>query len=193
LPSAISPLSELDPSAEQLPLGDFLPGLDERLLVDQRALVGAHELLQLVLVAPTVLGVDDDRVASTKSITPALRASSTSPVSCAARRSMPVPISGRVRLQERHRLALHVRAHQGAVGVVVLEERDHRRGDGPDLLGETSIRSTSAGLDVDVLTRWRAAEDAVARERAVLVDRLVGLRDQAAPAPRSRPGAGSRR
>ena len=40
----------------------------------------------------------------------------------------------RVRLEQRHGLALHVRAHQGAVGVVVLEERDHRRGDGPDLL-----------------------------------------------------------
>ena len=29
---------------------------------------------------------------------------------------------------QRHRLTLHVRAHQGAVGVVVLEERDHRGG-----------------------------------------------------------------
>ena len=40
----------------------------------------------------------------------------------------------RVGLEQRHGLALHVRAHQRAVGVVVLEERDHRRGDGPDLL-----------------------------------------------------------
>ena len=45
---------------EQLALRDFLAGLDERLLMDQRALVGAHELLQLVLVTPTVFGVDDD-------------------------------------------------------------------------------------------------------------------------------------
>ena len=35
---------------------------------------------------------------------------------------------------ERHRLALHVRAHQRTVGVVVLEERDERRGDRHDLL-----------------------------------------------------------
>ena len=35
----------------------------------------------------------------------------------------------RVGAQQRHRLALHVRAHEGAVGVVVLEERDQRRGD----------------------------------------------------------------
>ena len=30
---------------------------------------------------------------------------------------------------ERHRLALHVRSHERAVRVVVLEERDQRRGD----------------------------------------------------------------
>ena len=37
--------------------------------------------------------------------------------------------------QQRHSLALHVRAHQRAVGVVVLEERDERRGDRDELLG----------------------------------------------------------
>ncbi len=33
----------------------------------------------------------------------------------------------RGRTQQRHSLALHVRAHEGAVGVVVLEERNERR------------------------------------------------------------------
>ena len=32
-------------------------------------------------------------------------------------------------LEQWHRLALHVRAHQGTVGVVVLEERDQGTGD----------------------------------------------------------------
>ena len=41
----------------------------------------------------------------------------------------------RLRLEERHGLALHVRAHQGAVGVVVLEERDERGRHRDDLLG----------------------------------------------------------
>src|SRR3989304_1426606 len=41
----------------------------------------------------------------------------------------------RLGLQERHGLALHVRAHQGAVRIVVLEERDERSGHGHDLLG----------------------------------------------------------
>jgi hypothetical protein len=40
---------------------------------------------------------------------------------------MPVPTSGFSVLQRRHGLALHVRAHQRAVGVVVLEERNQRR------------------------------------------------------------------
>ena len=40
----------------------------------------------------------------------------------------------RVRLQQRHRLTLHVRPHQGAVGVVVLKERDQRGRDRDKLL-----------------------------------------------------------
>ena len=43
--------------------------------------------------------------------------------------------------QQRHRLALHVRAHQRAVGVVVLQERDQPGGDADHLLRR----------DVDVL------------------------------------------
>src|SRR5206468_193872 len=41
----------------------------------------------------------------------------------------------RLRLQQRHRLALHVGAHEGAVGVVVLEERDEGRRHRYELLG----------------------------------------------------------
>ena len=40
----------------------------------------------------------------------------------------------RLGAEQRHRLALHVRAHQRAVGVVVLEERDQRGGDRHELL-----------------------------------------------------------
>ncbi len=40
----------------------------------------------------------------------------------------------RIGTQRRHGLALHVRAHQRAVRVVVLEERDQRGGDRHDLL-----------------------------------------------------------
>jgi hypothetical protein len=49
---------------------------------------------------------------------------------------------------QRHRLALHVRAHQRAVGVVVLEERDQRGGDRDHLLGRDVHQ-------VDVVDRGR--------------------------------------
>lgn len=79
--------------------------------------------------------------------------------------------------QQRHRLALHVRAHQRAVGVVVLEERDHGRRD----------RHHLARRDVDVVHVGRrdefdlaalpAHQNAALGEVAVVVDRRVGLGD----------------
>ena len=66
---------------------------------------------------------------------PGLLATITWPESTAAWRSMPVPTIGASGRSKRHCLALHVRAHQGAVGVVVLQERDQRRRDRDDLLG----------------------------------------------------------
>jgi hypothetical protein len=45
----------------------------------------------------------------------------------------------RLGLEERHALALHVRAHERAVGVVMLEERDQAGGDETSCLGETSM------------------------------------------------------
>ena len=47
----------------------------------------------------------------------------------------------RLRLEEWDGLALHVRTHEGTVGVVVLEERDERGRHGDDLLGRTSMYS----------------------------------------------------
>ena len=82
----------------------------------------------------------------------------------------------RVGLDQRHRLALHVRAHQRAVGVVVLEERDQRRRDRHQLLGRHVHR-------VDALARDQhdvagvTAQHQVFGQHAVLVDRRVGLGD----------------
>ena len=53
----------------------------------------------------------------------------------------------RVGADQRHRLALHVRAHQRAVGVVVLKERDQRRGDRDKLLRRHVDRGHVLGLD----------------------------------------------
>ena len=157
---------------------DRLAGLHERLLVDQRALVGAHELLQLVLVAVAVVGVDDDP-GRVDEVDHAVVAGEQDVARVQRGAALHAGAHDRgVGLQERHGLALHVRAHEGAVGVVVLEERDHRRGDGPDLLRRDVDQVDLVRGDVDVLTGLRAAEDAVAEQLAVLVGRLVGLRDR---------------
>ena len=80
---------------EHVALLDLVADVDDRLLVDQRALVGAHELLQLVLLVLALAGVDRRSWSASHVRRPCRpRASRTSPVSSAARRSMPVPTSG---------------------------------------------------------------------------------------------------
>ena len=90
--------------------------------------------------------------------------------------SMPVATMRALRLEQRHRLALHVRTHQGAVGIVVFQERDERGRDGDELLGrDVHVVDHLAGQLGDL--RLSAAGDALVDERAVLVERLVRLRD----------------
>ena len=73
-------------------------------------------------------------------------------------------------------LALHVRAHQGAVGVVVLEEGDQAGGDGDDLAGRDVHVADFVGVHlVEVVAD--AGFDALADEAAVGVERRVGLGD----------------
>ena len=133
LPSASSPLSVEEPSASTWPFFTFSPGVDQRLLVDQRALVRAHVLLERVLVL-AVAGVDHDPLGvDVGHRAGVVREHHVAGVDRGARLHAGAD-QRRLRLQERHRLALHVRAHQRAVGVVVLEERDQRRGHRPDLV-----------------------------------------------------------
>ena len=76
----------------------------------------------------------------------------------------------RLGLQQRHRLALHVRAHQRAVGVVVLEERDQRGRDRPDL-GRRDVHQ------VDFLGRGgRRTRRSPARTEDLRALQLAGLR-----------------
>ena len=82
----------------------------------------------------------------------------------------------RLGAHQRHGLTLHVRAHQRAVGVVVLEERDQRRGHRNHLLRRHVHQ-------VDVFARRHhhfagvPADDELVDEAAVLVELGVGLRD----------------
>ena len=109
--------------------------VDDRALVDAGALVAADELLQLVLVELAGVGLDPDPLGGDAGHDAG--AAGDDDLAGVARGA--VLHAGaddrRLRLEQRHRLALHVRAHEGAVGVVVLEERDQRRGHRDDLLG----------------------------------------------------------
>ncbi len=82
----------------------------------------------------------------------------------------------RLGADQRHRLALHVRAHERAVGVVILEERDERGGHRHELLRR----------DVDEIDVLRPRHDEVAAlaavgeiglDAALVVDLDIGLGD----------------
>ena len=86
---------------------------------------------------------------------------------------------GRLRAQQRHRLTLHVRTHESAVGVVVFQEGHQRGSHGNQLLR----------ADVDVVDFVAAYQDEVAglagvdqfrNDAALVVDLRVGLRDHMA-------------
>ena len=85
----------------------------------------------------------------------------------------------RLGADQRHRLALHVRAHQRAVGVVVLEERDQRRGHRDELLRRDVDQ-------VDVLRPLHhevaalAAVGQIGGDPALGVDLDIGLGDRVA-------------
>ena len=76
--------------------------------------------------------------------------------------------------QQRNRLTLHVRAHQGAVRVVVLEERNQARRDRHQLLrAHVQVLDLGALLELEVARH--AAVSQFPGDVAVLVNRDVGL------------------
>ena len=143
--------------AQHLPLVHLLADPDDRLLGDAGVLVGPLELRHRVDVGAHLLAdadvfglaldADDDALAV--DVVDGARPARHDDRARVARRD--VLHAGadkrRPRAEQRHRLALHVRSHQRAVRVVVLEERDERRGDRDELLRR----------DVDELDVRRAA------------------------------------
>ena len=90
--------------------------------------------------------------------------------------SRPGADQGRVGLEQRNGLALHVGAHQGAVGVVVFKKRDQGRGHRDQLVGRhvhvlDVVGADHGGLAAD------ARRDELGGEAAVRVELRVGLRD----------------
>ena len=107
---------------------DAVPGCDQRTLVDAGARVGAHELLEPVRgVGGVVVGDLDDVGRDRGDHTGLLREGHVTDVHGGAVFHAGADERGLV-ADQRHRLALHVRAHQRPGGVVVLEERNQRGG-----------------------------------------------------------------
>ena len=154
----------------------------QRPLVDAGVLVGALELAQTVDVDARLgriglLGGADDDTGGVHLIDDAGAARGDGGAGVARHHLLHAGADQRrLGLDERHGLALHVGAHQRAVGVVVLEERDERRGHRHQLLGRH--------VDVvDLVGRHEqhvaliAAGDEIAGQLALGVDLGVGLGD----------------
>ena len=180
---------------EDVTLLDALAMPDERPLVDRRVLVGAPVLLQAIAI---VLGEPRERTivtaalfrcprsagpastmissAVTRDTTPARFAMTTAPESRGDLLLETRSDERRAGIEKRHRLPLHVRAHQRAVRVVVLEEWNQRCRDGHELLGrDVHVVHTVARHEryVALLT----AEHEVLGECPVLLELRVGLGD----------------
>ena len=123
------------PVGDQVALGEALPWVDARHLVDAGVLVGALELEELEDLAALVVVLDRDVVAvGLLAHTVVGGDDGVGGVDGAALLDAGADV-GRLGLDQRHGLLLHVGAHERAVGVVVLEERDQRGADRDDLLG----------------------------------------------------------
>ena len=120
---------------------DRVADLHQRTLVDAGVLVRALELHQRVDVDARFTGLEvagdaNDDTRRVDLVDDARTAGSDRGAGIARNRLFHAGADQRrLGLEQRNRLALHVRAHQRAVGVVILEERNERRGDRHELLG----------------------------------------------------------
>ena len=157
------------PVGDDVAFRDLVVDLHDRALVDARVLVRALVFRQAIDIDARLGGVevirrahDDTRRVNLLDHAAALGGDGRAAV--ARHHAFEAGADQRgFRLDQRHGLALHVRAHQRAVGVIVLEERDERRGDGHDLLGR----------HVDVFDAVAGDEHGVARRPDAGVDELV--------------------
>ena len=170
---------------EDLPLLHAIADANQRLLVDASVLVRALELDELIDVRAHfaaeyagVIGFDaHDDALGVDLIDDAVALAEHDRAGIARGDALHAGADERsFSANQRHSLALHVRTHQRAVGVVVLEERNQAGGHGDELLRR----------NVDVIDFVAALEHEVAGLTAVdefggdlqtFIERNVGLRD----------------
>ncbi len=153
--------------------GHAVAHLHQRTLVDAGALVGAHVLAQAVdidALGRAVLGGRAHHDARAVDLVDDAGALGDDGGARVARHGgfHAGADNRRVGLDQRHRLTLHVRAHQRAVGVVVLKEGDERRGDRNQLLRRHVDGGDFLGLDQKEVAA-AAHGDEVVGELAALI------------------------
>ena len=140
-------------------------------LVEAGALVGAGEFDKLVILALAAIVADGDIIrAHALDHAVALGKDHDAGVHGAA----VLDAGGNDGLlggHQRYGLTLHVRAHQSAVGVVVLQERDHGGGDGDHHARRHVHVIHAVAVDLDDLVAVAAGDTAV-EQAALLVQRL---------------------
>ena len=155
---------------------DPLAHADDGTLVDTGGVVGAHKLGQLIVHHPAVVIADGDKVGGhTGDLTVTLRQNDDLRVDTVLV-FLTGGHDGGLGGQKGHGLPLHVSAHHGPGGVVVLQEGDHGGGDGHHHLGGHVNVVHPLPVHVDDLVAV-AAGDTLVGEAAVLIGRLGGLGD----------------
>ena len=156
--------------------------LHQRTLVDAGVLVGALELHQRVDVDTAIAraklaGDAHDNAGRVHLVDNAGTAGGDGSARVAGNRFLHAGADERrVGLQQRHRLALHVGAHQRPVGVIVLKERDQRSRDRHQLLGaDVHQRDLLARRNQEVARPPRGND--LLGEAAVRIDLGIRLSD----------------
>ncbi len=178
-----------------LPVGDHLPLLDpislrhQGFLVDAGVLVGALELVERVDVDAGFLALSGLVRVAADAHDDALRVYTVDDAVALGENHGPGIAGGhgfharahhrRLGHQQRHRLALHVGAHQGAVGVVVFEEGDQGRRHADQLLGRNVDEIDVVAVGEDEVPPL-AGVDVFVHDEAVLVQLDRGLGDDEA-------------
>ena len=167
-------------------VGQDVADLDAVALVHDNALVGAVtgvgalELLEAVGVAAALVRGDDDQVRGDLGDDAGVRGEDHfAGVVRGAQLHAGADQRG-FRGEQRHGLTLHVRAHEGSVSVVVLQEGNERRGDGHHLArGDVHVVDAIAG-DQGRVFAGDTAQDVVFGEGAVGLEGRRGLGDEVA-------------
>ena len=145
---------------------DRVTHVDDRLLVDERALVGALELEQLVRIDVTLVGLDEDAVGgNAPHLAGGLGPQHVAGIDGGAELHAGADQRS-LGLEQRHCLPLHVGPHQGPVGVVVLQEGHERGGDRHHLLRRDIHVGDVLAPRAHVLTAGRVGQHGVFEELA---------------------------